>query len=163
MATATQVADLLHRLDALREARYAIGAGIRFNKPTLLFQTYPRSWVDLYEREGLVLSDPAVHWGLSHTGMVTWAELADKDERGVFAKAAEHGLVHGIAVSLGDPHSRTLAFFARRDAAFDETEKRVAYDTMAELNAAMKDVETLDASEIEKLQRISEGLVDADM
>ena len=115
----------LHRLGRLREiatAGFAIALHIRFTAPTYMFQAYPDAWLEEYGREGLVMSDPSVAWAFAHTGTVSWAALVHADEAQVFARAARHGLVHGLTTSLLRGGSRSMAGFARSDRDFTQEE-----------------------------------------
>lgn len=112
--------DILPRLERVRglaPAGFAIGLHIRFTTPAYLLQTYPAAWIDEYSRDGLVLHDPTVAWGLAHTGTIGWFELSQGDSP-VMERAARHGLVHGLTVSLLRGGSRSMAGFARSDRGF---------------------------------------------
>ncbi|MBD3764123.1 MAG: autoinducer binding domain-containing protein [Rhodobacterales bacterium] len=159
MNRAENISLQLQRVVANPVWRFAIGLRIRFNHPTLLYQTYPQDWVAAYAAEGLLLVDPAVRWGMTHLGLCNWADLAAEDEAGLFARAADHGLRHGIAVSVGDEGSRSIGFFARPDRAPDAAERALACDVMARLHDLTPDVATLPEADRIALQRMDEGLV----
>ncbi len=44
-----------------------------------MYQTYPEEWVLYYAKNGLLFSDPTLHWGMSHFGTCDWASLAPQD------------------------------------------------------------------------------------
>jgi LuxR family transcriptional regulator len=48
MNSADQIQAQLDRLTAQSDWRFALGLIIRFNKPTLMYQTYPQDWLDYY-------------------------------------------------------------------------------------------------------------------
>jgi len=159
MNRAENISLQLQRAVAHPGWRFAIGLRVRLNHPTLLYQTYPQDWVAAYAAEGLFLVDPAVRWGMTHTGLCDWADLLTEDETGIFARAACHGLRHGIAVSVGDDGSRSLGFFARPDRAPDAAERALACDIMARLHDLTAEAPTLPETERTALQRLGEGLV----
>jgi LuxR family transcriptional regulator, quorum-sensing system regulator SdiA len=110
----------LREISKLATAGYAMAFHLRFMRPTFLYQSYPKQWLETYAREGLLLRDPTVIWGFAHTGTIRWSELADPDR--VIARAAEHGLRHGLTVALLDRGSRSIASFVREDRDFDPGE-----------------------------------------
>ena len=110
MTLNAKISNLLQRIVETDDWKFSIGVRIRFNNPSLLYQTYPQGWQDYYSKNALVMVDPTVRWGLQHTGVTSWAALTDQDSEGVFAAAAEHGLNHGFAVSEGSPKDRTMGF-----------------------------------------------------
>lgn len=115
MADPAGIAALLHDLDRRSPAGFAIGLHIRFSAPTYLFQTYPKRWLDHYSAQGLVLHDPTVRWALNNTGHILWSDLEAIDDHGVLARARDFGLMNGVAVSVVDAESRSIASFARAD------------------------------------------------
>jgi LuxR family transcriptional regulator len=113
--------DIPRTLADLKEvapAGFAVVLHLRFTAPTFLFQTYPKDWVDEYSRDGLLVRDPMVVWAFSNEGHVSWSDLAPRDEAGVLARAAAHGLRHGLAVSVERGGSRSMGGFARPDREF---------------------------------------------
>jgi LuxR family transcriptional regulator len=130
----------LQRLVAQGDWLFAVGLRIRFNHPTLLFQTYPEEWIAYYARNGLIFADPTVRWGMSHTGTITWAELEGDDPAGVLRQGRDHGLVHGLAVSVGDAAERSLGFFAHADRPITAAETAIALDVMTRLHDLTQDV-----------------------
>ncbi len=106
---AEAIARHLSRLAALCDTGFALAIHIRLTAPTLLYQTYARKWAEHYSVKGYMLSDPVVHWGLSHTGRVVWDTLTDIDPDGVIAAAVSFGLNHGWTYAVGPANSRTIA------------------------------------------------------
>jgi len=148
----------LQRLVAQGDWRFAVGLRIRFNHPTLLFQTYPEAWVAIYAQRGLLFSDPAVAWGMTHFGLCTWAELESQDAAGVLALARTFGLNHGITVSVGDGASRSIGFFTHSDRPIDAEEQALAADAMTRLHAASEGVAELDVAALARLAALGDGL-----
>ena len=130
----------LQRLVAAKGWCYAIGLRIKFNHPTLLYQTYPEAWIAHYAKNGLLFVDPAVRWGMTHTGVCDWSELAADDTAGVLRTAAEFGLVRGIAISVGDATTRSLGFFARSKRKLTEAKSQLALSVVTALHEASEGV-----------------------
>jgi LuxR family transcriptional regulator, quorum-sensing system regulator SdiA len=148
----------LQRLVAVSGWCYAIGLRIRFNHPTLLYQTYPEAWITHYARNGLLFFDPAVRWGMTQTGICDWADLAAEDTAGVLQTAAEFGLVHGIVISVGDEATRSLGFFAHSRRALDDDERRLAQGVVTRLHDLTEGVADLAPDEIAPLQALNDHL-----
>jgi LuxR family transcriptional regulator, quorum-sensing system regulator SdiA len=148
----------LQRLVAERDWVFAVGLRIRFNHPTLLYQTYPEDWVAYYSQNGLLFTDPAVLWGMTNIGVCDWADLESKDHAGVLRQARDFGLVHGIAVSVGDSTSRSLGFFARSDQVVTPAQRALAEEVLADLHVASEGVADLPPAELAELAALNEGL-----
>jgi LuxR family transcriptional regulator len=122
MSVETELTRHLERLQGVATGGFAIGLHIRFATPSYMFQSYPKAWLDLYSREGLLMRDPAVAWAFAQEGKVRWADLEPEDSARVFERAREYGLVHGMTLSLVREGSRSIGGFARRDRFFDPEE-----------------------------------------
>ena len=152
MPMVEEIESQLLRLRAVDGWRYAIGLRVRFANPTLLYQTYPEAWLTEYAARGLRFSDPTIRWGMAHTGVIAWSDLAGDDPDGVLDKARAHGLCHGIAVSVGDAATRSLGFFARTDRALDPTQTALAQDVVHRLHAATATVADMDEASLARLR-----------
>jgi LuxR family transcriptional regulator len=128
------VAQLLGELGDLCNRGYALAAHIRYTRPTQLFQTYDQAWVDHYSEKGFMLSDPTVHWGLTHVGAVAWADLVAQDSEGIIAAAERHGLLNGWTYAVGEATSRTIASMTR-DTPFDAAQKTRCRTIIDEIHA----------------------------
>jgi len=148
----------LQRLVAVPQWRFAIGLRIRFNHPTLLYQTYPEKWVSHYSRNGLLFVDPAVGWGMTNTGMVNWDDLTSSDPAGVFSQAAEHGLRHGIVVSVGELATRSLGFFASSDGPIPQNHRALADEVVQELHGLSQGMEEMDPADLAPFAALNDQL-----
>ena len=137
---------------------YAIGLRIRFNHPTLLYQTYPEAWIGYYAKNGLLFADPAVRWGMTHTGVCDWADLVGDDSAGVLRQAADHGLLHGIVISVGDVATRSLGFFAHSKRAIAAEERQLALDVVTALHDATDGVADLNPAQLAPLIALNDHL-----
>ena len=100
MADQDTIQDKLGKLKEAAPAGYALAMHVRFTAPTFLFQTYDRKWLDYYSQNGLVMSDPTVHWGFENRGFVLWSDLVASDTAKVMEQAATYGLNYGVTCSF---------------------------------------------------------------
>ena len=138
----------------LAPAGFAIALHIRFTKPTYLFQTYPKEWIDIYSSRGFLMRDPTVIWGFDNLGVIDWAELTKDDSDGIMSMARDHGLVEGVtcAVELGE--TRSIASFSRTDAGFTDTEKTDISQAVEALHEWTSGLAPLSAATCEDLRRM---------
>ena len=111
MEPAEKIRDIIIALEAQSPAGFAIAFHIRFTRPDFLFQTYSKTWTDIYSQSGFVMHDPIVRWGFENTGAIRWSML--DDPVGVLEKARPHGLVYGFACAVENGGTRSVAGFAR--------------------------------------------------
>lgn len=119
----SSVTERLTRLRALCDSGFALAIHIRYTRPTLLYRTYDQAWIDHYSERGFMLSDPVVHWGLTQTGAVNWADLTAQDPQGVIPDALAHGLHNGWTYAVGPATSRTIAGLTKSGADFTAAER----------------------------------------
>lgn len=155
MISAGDIASWLQAIHERATAGYAVALHLGLHSPLYLFQTYPAEWNAVYAGEGLLLSDPTALWGLARTGRATWADLAAMDRAGVHRRAAEHGLRHGLSVSVNRDGSRSIASFARGDRPFDLAEEEALEAAVTALHRASAPGGDLGAAEREVLRRLS--------
>lgn len=116
------MARLLGKIAARCDTGFAIAVHIRFNRPTLLYQTYARAWIDHYSERGFMLHDPVVIWGLRSAGAIHWDDLHDKDPAGVLSTARDFGLQNGVSLAMGGQQSRTITGLTRSHSRFTQPE-----------------------------------------
>ncbi len=148
----------LQRLVEHGDWRFAVGLRIRFNHPTLMYQTYPEEWVLYYAKNGLLFSDPTLLWGMSHFGTCDWASLADQDAAGVLERAKAYGLVHGLIVSVGDSTARSIGFFTHATRPITDEEKALGQDVMEKLHAMSESVPEMTPEELAPFHAIADKL-----
>ena len=154
----SETVDIPQRLASLQDlapAGFAIALHVRFTSPLYLFQTYPDAWLAEYSRDGLVMRDPTVAWAFAHPGTIDWAPLAAQDDSGVMARAAAHGLRHGVTVSLHRDGSRSMASFARGDRPFDDEEVARIEEAVGALHDATASAQPLTPQAREAIRRLS--------
>ena len=107
------VSEKYSYLKVLCDSGFAVAVHIRFTRPSLLFRTYPASWIDHYNEQGFMLVDPTVRWGLTHVGRIEWQSLVDEDNDGVLRAAQDFGLANGWTYATGPSTSRSLGSMTR--------------------------------------------------
>ncbi|EPX87219.1 Autoinducer binding domain protein [Rubellimicrobium thermophilum DSM 16684] len=155
MRETVNVAEQLASLMELAPAGFAIALHVRFASALYLFQTYPDAWLAEYTRDGLVMRDPTVAWALAHTGRRDWSLFASDDPGGVMARAAAHGLRHGVTISIERGGSRSIASFVHPERPFTEAEAEEIEQRMTALHEATASARPLDRSTREAIRRLS--------
>ncbi|MGC9446783.1 autoinducer binding domain-containing protein [Cereibacter johrii] len=158
MVNVPSVRDLLSAVAAHSDWHFAIGVRIRFANPTLLYQTYPQEWVNLYAEKAMIFVDPTVRWGLEHPGICRWSEIRDMDEQGVMEKAAEYGLRYGLVVSVGEASARTLGFFCRNDRELDDAEAQFALEHVQQLHDLTDGIAKCSEAQLAELRNLGATL-----
>lgn len=133
---------------------FALAIHIRLTAPTLLYQTYAEAWAEHYSIKGYMLSDPVVHWGLTHTGRVVWDTLTDVDPEGVIASAVSFGLTHGWTYGVGPAGSRTIAGLTRSDRAHTAEEVVEIEAIVDDLHAITEGFDDLPKDVQDRLRRL---------
>lgn len=136
-------------------AGFAIGLHLTYTTPRYMFQSYPSAWQQLYARNGYVMRDPTVHWGLANEGWIGWSDLTDSDPDGILEQAAAHGMAHGVTVAVAARGSRSIASFARADRAFTAAEAEGLRLHVADLHDLTVSIHALPAALHDLLRRLS--------
>lgn len=148
------MSQYLAHLSALCDSGFALAIHIRLTRPTLLYRTYSSDWIDHYTENGFMLSDPVVHWGLSHTGHVNWDDLASQDTDGVLTAAVAHGLRNGLTYSTGTGPSRTISGLTRSSGKFTEQERAEIAEIVDAVHALLANFDTLSKAEQDGLRAL---------
>ena len=153
----TDFGSLLQELTKAYPTGFAIALHIRFTSPRFLLQTYDQRWIETYSRDGIVMHDPTVRWGLRQTGTIRWEDLPDTDEAGqsVLNAARDHGLSFGFTVAWCDHDSRSVASFVRPDRPATDAEMRLASDQVMRLHALTIDSQALGPADRAAVERLS--------
>lgn len=152
------ISQALSHLKHIAPTGYAVGLHIRFTTPRIMFVTYPEVWLTLYGREGLLMKDPTVRWGMSRPGVLDWSQIDEAmDPDGVMSRAADHGLRYGFSCARQDPVP-SLAGFARSDRPFTESEISEAVELFERLHELTREESAFDSAELAELQAHAEAL-----
>lgn len=156
MGTPAQaIGDLVEHLRSAGTAGFAAGLHLTYTSPRYLLQSYPPAWQEIYARNGYLMLDPTVHWGLENDGWIRWSELRGIDTAGILAEAAGHGLLHGITVAIIARGSRSIASFARGDRDYTDAEAARIQVHFGELHHLTLSVHALPPAVHEMLRRLS--------
>lgn len=147
-----QVAACLDRLSGFCDTGYLLAVHIRYTRPSLMFKTYPKDWLEHYSERGFMMVDPVVGWAMTHEGMATWDDLAANDPAGVVAAAREFGLSNGVSFAIGPSTSRTIGSVTR-SSAFDA-------DDLETLRAIITEIHSLTDGLDQMPARVQDGLRD---
>lgn len=126
--------QIVENLSTAGSAGFAIALHLNYTSPRYMLQSYPTAWSDRYARNGYLMMDPTVHWGLENEGWIRWADLTSYDAAGLFAEAAEHGLHYGVTSVILARGSRSIAGFSRADRDYTDDEAAVIHGQMSELH-----------------------------
>ena len=118
-----------------------------------MFQTYPKEWLDHYNRNGLIMKDPTVKWGFDERGTLRWSEMEDPYD--LLTTAAEFGLAHGMTVATEDGGSRSIGGFARSDRPFEDAEMAEVEALVLAIHEATHHTAELDEETVNHLRRMS--------
>lgn len=154
MSKSDQLANLLKQMAAHCDTGFALAIHIRYTRPSLLFQTYEEEWNSYYSRNGLMLSDPVVVWGLQNTGLVVWDSLADVDEAKVLVAARDHGLRNGITYATGSPSSRTITGWTKSGDPFTQAELDDLVRIANEIHELTEGIENFGEAELQSLREL---------
>jgi LuxR family transcriptional regulator, quorum-sensing system regulator SolR len=79
---------------------YGIRIPVPVSKPAVvIFDTYPRGWMEHYKGSGFLDIDPTVSEGMRSGELIVWPESIDNDARRLWSDARDFGLVVGVAHS----------------------------------------------------------------
>jgi LuxR family transcriptional regulator len=154
LGTAGTIASYLGRLGQLCDTGFALAIHIRLTAPSLMYQTYTSDWAEHYSTKGYMLSDPVVHWGLTHTGRVEWASLVGDDPEGVIPAANSFGLTHGWTYAVGPTNSRTIAGLTRSARPHSAAEIAEIETIVNDLHAATEGFDDFSHALKDKLRRL---------
>ena len=154
MQKAAELAALIKKLAEQCDTGFALAVHIRYTRPSLFYETYKKDWSEHYSKNGYMLFDPTVRWGLENSGMINWNDLRAVDEVGVIAKSEEFGLANGVTYSTGTPDSRTMAGFTRSGPPFDSKELAQLSAIVDEIHQLTNGIETFGEAELNALRRL---------
>lgn len=120
LSKADDLIALFDGLSARSPSGFAIGLHLDYTSSRYIFQSYARDWMEEYSRQGFLLLDPTVRWGLENAGWIRWSDLEAADPGGVIATAKTYGLDYGVTVSVVDQTSRSLGSFASSEGEFSD-------------------------------------------
>lgn len=148
--------DLSSALSELSErsaSGYAMGLHIKFTTPAYFFQSYPRTWLEHYSANGLLMQDPTVSWCFENTGVCRWSDM--EDPAGVLSQAAEYGMRYGIVYATTTGGSHSMSGFARPDREFNDAEIAELVTRFEAMHVSTADQAALDPKVVDQLKKMS--------
>lgn len=145
-------------IGALAPLGFGIALHVRCGRPILMWSTYCDAWRAHYRRHSYAMRDPAIIWGLRHTGVIAWADLEGAEQDCVLRQARAFGLMHGIVLSVGSPYDRSIMGLARADRPFHAGEKAHALELLRKLHDETRSKAILTESQIEALRLVAGGM-----
>ena len=149
------VSQLLGKIAALCDTGYLLAVHIRYTRPSLMYRTYPQAWIDHYSERGFMMSDPVVHWGLTHTGVVLWSDLTGQDPEGVVAEASGYGLNNGWTYAAGPSTARTIASLTKSGADFSDDQRAALIALVDQIHALTEGFEQMPPETQEALRALA--------
>lgn len=143
----------LQVLEAIGNAGFILGLGLKFGKPDFALNRYPESWTKKYEEENYFFGDPMTLWTMNREGSIRWSACEFEDMRGVMDEAKRHGLAYGATFVEVVKGKRSFLSIARND-------RELTDEEMALLMARVKSWASLFAN-YWKTIGLTKGEVDA--
>jgi len=150
----------LTELSDLCPSGFMIGFRFQNSRPIRCETTYPPSWLTAYSERNMIMSDPLIAWALTNSGWARWTQIsADfSDPLKVMEGAAQHGLCFGLAFSLGETRSRTMAGAARGDREFTHDEAEHILTVLRRLHAKTSNSVSLTSAQLDALRAYAQGV-----
>lgn len=141
MDKTSELTALLQEIGEDAPTGYSLGLQIRFTSPEYLFQTFPKAWIEEYSERGYTVRDPALLWAFENSGWTRWSDIDTGGADEVLQRAAHHGLVYGVTLTVDVEENRSICAFARGDREFTDDEvtglarkSRRAHDLTSKMN-----------------------------
>jgi LuxR family transcriptional regulator, quorum-sensing system regulator SdiA len=151
-----EVQGKLKALAAMCDTGYLLAMHIRYTRPTMMFTTYPKAWLEHYGEQGMMMVDPVVRWAMSEStgaGLAYWKDLASDDSAAVIAGAQAHGLQNGMSFAIGAISSRTIGSVTS-SAAFSAEQTAQAEALIRDIHDLTDGVEKMDEATVEALRAL---------
>ncbi len=143
-------------------AGFYIALRVGFAFPMAEHNAFPDAWIETYTAEGFMLNDPVMRWVYGNSGAIRWSEIRLDDPHAILARAAQHGLRHGAAVSVSDENGtgqRSFGSFARDEREFTDAEIAELMAWMQQLHDSTAPPRKLTEAELEALRLVKDGLL----
>ena len=144
----------------LSDAGWSVVLGITGATPLVYISVYPDEWLNEYNKNHYVFTDPAFVWCLENRGYRRWSDVKKDDPQDVLAKAARHGLKFGAVFAMPSGHSAErfhVLSCARSDREFEDSELKRLMEHFSELIVGFENRSALSAGERRCLYLISRG------
>ncbi|UWS78484.1 LuxR family transcriptional regulator [Phaeobacter sp. G2] len=154
-----------------RVASHGFTAGFDFIQgiPSEIITTFPNSWLEEYQGNSYILSDPVVIWGSQYEGFKNWDELLElypANMPDVISAARSSGMVNGSVLSISVNRSRAIIGITHYERSLSETDRLELFGLLAKMCIECEKRKAgPEISELGRryLQQVSEGLTDKEI
>lgn len=154
-----------------RVASHGFTAGFDFIQgiPSEIITTFPNSWLEEYQANSYILSDPVVIWGSQYEGFKNWDELLElypANMPDVISAARSSGMVNGSVLSISVNRSRAIIGITHYERSLSETDRLELFGLLAKMCIECEKRKAgPEISELGRryLQQVSEGLTDKEI
>lgn len=154
-----------------RVSSHGFTAGFDFIQgiPSEIITTFSNSWLDEYQTNSYILSDPVVIWGSQYEGFKNWDELVElypANKPDVIAAARAGGMTHGSVLSISVNRSRAIIGITHREKSLAEADRLELFGLLAKMCIECEKRRAgPEISELGRryLQQVSEGLTDKEI
>jgi DNA-binding CsgD family transcriptional regulator len=154
-----------------RVASHGFTAGFDFIQgiPSEIITTFPNSWLEEYQGNSYILSDPVVIWGGQYEGFKNWDELLElypANMPDVISAARSSGMVNGSVLSISVNRSRAIIGITHYERSLSETDRLELFGLLAKMCIECEKRKAgPEISELGRryLQQVSEGLTDKEI
>lgn len=154
-----------------RVASHGFTAGFDFIQgiPSEIITTFPNSWLEEYQVNSYILSDPVVIWGSQYEGFKNWDELLElypANMPDVISAARSSGMVNGSVLSISVNRSRAIIGITHYERSLSETDRLELFGLLAKMCIECEKRKAgPEISELGRryLQQVSEGLTDKEI
>ena len=154
-----------------RVASHGFTAGFDFIQgiPSEIITTFPNSWLEEYQANSYIFSDPVVIWGSQYEGFKNWDELLElypANMPDVISAARSSGMVNGSVLSISVNRSRAIIGITHYERSLSEADRLELFGLLAKMCIECEKRKAgPEISELGRryLQQVSEGLTDKEI
>ncbi|WP_095588453.1 autoinducer binding domain-containing protein [Actibacterium ureilyticum] len=112
----------LETLQHLGPSGFVLVFNMTFTGPEDFYSSYPAEWQQIYQDEALTITDPIMHWVMTHSGFARWSDIRFPDPGQIMKRARQYDMNFGAVFSAELDGKRCLMTLARADREFTEEE-----------------------------------------
>ncbi|MFC4214032.1 autoinducer binding domain-containing protein [Pseudophaeobacter arcticus] len=137
--------------------------------PSEIITTFPNSWLEEYQANSYILSDPVVIWGSQYEGFKNWDELLElypANMPDVISAARSSGMVNGSVLSISVNRTRAIIGITHYERSLSEADRLELFGLLAKMCIECEKRKAgPEISELGRryLQLVSEGLTDKEI
>lgn len=105
----------LETLQHLGPSGFILVINMTYAGPEHFYSAYPLEWQQIYQDEGHTITDPVMHWVMTHSGYTRWSDIRFPDLRQIMKRARQFDINYGAVFSNKVHRKRSLMSIARAD------------------------------------------------